>query len=258
MQKKGFIAVLLSIILFLAIGVLGVANVFRIDGVSLISNTISSTAQVEAAQLQEELNNKYIRQNALFVDQSEADAILQKFPYFRITSFRKEFPNRLVVEVKEDEEMFAIETSSGYKILSADGILLGNNKSTSENRTGSPNILVKGLALEGELGKVVSGNGQIDGFVCIVRAMAAADGMGGSLRSNVLEIEVAQSPMPQQMTLKMKEGVTAYVYDFDEDSVQKAILVVQTYLGLQDSQKVTGKILVGKTVDGLSAEYFAN
>ena len=108
MQKKGFMTILLSVILFLAIGVLGVANVFRIDSVSLVSNTISATAKTEAAQLQANLNIEYIGQNTLFVDQSKANEVLEDFPYFRITSFKKEFPNRLVIEVKEDEEMLPI------------------------------------------------------------------------------------------------------------------------------------------------------
>ena len=255
MQKKKFVTILLSVMMFLAIAVLGFANVFRIDSVSLVSTTISSQAEDEAEQLQSELNICYIGQNTLFADQSAANEAIVNFPYFRITAFRKEFPNRLVIEVQEDEEMFAVETGTDYYVLGGDGMMLGR-RNTLENRSGNyPNIRVVGLTLEYNVGHVVTGNSLVDGFVSIVKTMASVQGMGGNLRSNVAEITIANS---REMRIQMKEGVLVRVYNFDENPQAKAELLVNKYLGLQDFQKVTGTIQVGDTVNGLVAEYYAN
>ena len=73
MQKKKFVTILLSVVLFIAIAVLGVANVYRVDSVSLVASTISAEAKEEAKELQKRLNEIYMGGNTLFVDEKAAE-----------------------------------------------------------------------------------------------------------------------------------------------------------------------------------------
>lgn len=256
MQKKKFVTILLSVVLFIAIAVLGVANVYRVDSVSLVASTISAEAKEEAKELQKRLNEIYMGGNTLFVDEKAAEVVLDDFPYFRITAFQRQFPNHLVVEAKEDEEVFAVRDGDGYYILGLDGIVLGH-RNTIENRSdGIPNVLVTGVTTGGQSGGKATGGAAVDGFVTIGKTMASIEGMGGGIRSNVLEIEIA--PLASDTTcmiIRMKEGVTAYVYDYETDSVEKATKLTNLYLSLSDQQKLTGKITVTWTVNGITALY---
>ena len=75
---------------------------------------------LNSALLKKQLEEAYHGENALFATSVFAEEIVAKFPYFRITSFEKAYPNRIVVEVTEDAEIFALptgETDDSYYIL---------------------------------------------------------------------------------------------------------------------------------------------
>ncbi len=244
MQKKKIITIVLSVVLLIAIAVLGVANVYRVDTVTLVPSTISEEAEEEAVQLQERLEKAYAGSNTLFVDDDAAQSVLEDFPYFRITDFRKEFPNRIVIEASEDEEMFAakVEGAEEYYVLGKDGILLGK-RNTPDGRSGN-NILVTGLTLSGEIGKVASGDTLTDAFVQIIRAMTSVEGLGGTLRNNVTRIRLGDIPgLGETMQITWREGVVAYIVEYEKNSAENAKKVVEKYLQLSDAQKVTGALV---------------
>ena len=254
MQKKKWITIILSVVLFISIGILGVANVYRVDYVSLQKATISDEAEEEITRLQKRLEDVYKGGNTLFVDQGAADIVLDDFPYLRITGFRKDFPNRIVIDIQEDEEMFAVKMGAGdYAILSADGVYL-SRRATVEGRSGDqPNIVVTGLTIDGAFGRVISGGDLSAGFVATVKAMAAVEGMGGTLRGNVVEIDVsvpASSDGVTLMTLKMREGLTGRIYSFGERSAEKAKTFINAYMQLEDNQKSSGYIMVEELLSG--------
>ncbi len=243
MQKKKIITIVLSVVLLIAIAVLGVANVYRVDTVTLVPSTISEEAEEEAVQLQERLEKAYAGSNTLFVDDDAAQSVLEDFPYFRITDFRKEFPNRIVIEASEDEEMFAakVEGVEEYYVLGKDGILLGK-RNTPDGRSGN-NILVTGLTLSGEIGKVASGGALTDAFVQIIRAMTSVEGLGGTLRNNVTRIRLGDIAGQETMQITWREGVVAYIVEYEKNSAENAKKVVEKYLQLSDAQKVTGALV---------------
>ena len=103
MRKTKIVTIVLSVVLFLSIAVLGVANVFRVQSVELKVSSISSKAEDDIKALQEELNTAYVGSggsNLLFVDRSVADYVVNqdKYSYFRITAFNKVFPNHIEIE----------------------------------------------------------------------------------------------------------------------------------------------------------------
>ena len=98
MKKKTVLTVILTALIVLSAAVLGVANVFRVDGVVVNAPMVSDAAKAEAEALQEELAMVYQGENTLFANEAKAEEVFAKYPYFRLTSFEKEFPNILVIE----------------------------------------------------------------------------------------------------------------------------------------------------------------
>ncbi|MBR2903827.1 MAG: hypothetical protein IKC37_04185 [Clostridia bacterium] len=261
MRKTKIVTIVLSVVLFLSIAVLGVANVFRVQSVELKVSSISSKAEDDIKALQEELNTAYVGSggsNLLFVDRSVADYVVNqdKYSYFRITAFNKVFPNHIEIEVKEDEEMFTLQVQEQSYFLGIDGVYLGQvARGDTDN-----NVKVTGLSAPTSLGQVIGGGEKEDGFVSVVKAMATVDGMGGTLRGNVSSIAITSSDAVSgrlDMTITMKEGVVGTIYNFHQNSVEKATLFIEKYLSLEDDEKVTGIIIVATDIHGdLLADWF--
>ena len=70
----------------------------------------------------------------------------------------KEYPNKIVVTVSEDAEVYAVETENEeYYILSGEGVLLETRASKFNRWDGFENVLLKGLTLQNANG-VVTGD----------------------------------------------------------------------------------------------------
>ena len=126
MKAKKTLVIILTIVLFLSCAVLGFSSVFRIDSVQVNPVTISTEAKEEANQIQALLLEAYKADSTFTADDKKARDIVNDFPYFRFVSFQKSYPNRIVVEIVEDAEVYAVENvNGGFYILNADGTVLG-------------------------------------------------------------------------------------------------------------------------------------
>ena len=118
MRIRNVVAVILTAIVFLSAAALGVSNVYRVDAVTLDVSVISDAAREEADALQKNLLGRYEKDSIFFASEREAEEEFAAFPYFRMVSFRKEYPNRLVISASEDAEVFAAAREDGsYYIL---------------------------------------------------------------------------------------------------------------------------------------------
>ena len=59
MQKKTVLVIILTALIFLSAGVLGVSTVYRVNEVTVRAATLSSEAETEAEQLKEKLQQAY-------------------------------------------------------------------------------------------------------------------------------------------------------------------------------------------------------
>ena len=80
---KKFLVILLTALMFFATVFIGVANVYRVGGVTLELNTVSAAAKEEAKGIRQELQDAYAGSSTLFANDSVALAIVEKYPYFR-------------------------------------------------------------------------------------------------------------------------------------------------------------------------------
>ena len=260
MHKRSIITILLTILVFSAAVVLGVSSVYRVNAVTLEVSVISEVAEEEADSLQKKLLSRYQSESIFFVSKRAAEEEFAAFPYFRMVSFRKEYPNRLVISASEDAEVFAAAREDGsYYILGGDGTILGIREDSSNRSDGGANVVVTGLSASGEKGEVLGGDGCIPALLSFCRA---ADSVLNGLRSNVVSVEVVRptsSSEDMYFCLSMREGVKIYVHNPENLTAAKAERALGFYLGtlpdrpeesgdrqewMTDAKRLGGRIIV--------------
>ena len=154
---KKIVTILLTVALFVTATALGVNSVYRVDTLDLNIRFVSEDAKMEAESLRAELVDLYEKESVFTVKQTDAESVFANYPYFRMTGFKKEYPNKLVIEATEDAEVFSVEKDGEYFVLALDGTVLSIRK-TAENRSdGKPNVTIKGMEISGGKGEFCVG-----------------------------------------------------------------------------------------------------
>lgn len=252
MTKKNLLIILLTALVFLSAAVLGVATVYRVNEVTVYAPVVSDEAEAEAEAFKDRLLQAYDKQSTLFLNREEADEIVADFPYLRIVSFKKSYPNRLVVEVREDAEVYAVPVpnkAGAYYILNADGVVLGEREDPTNRSTGGHNVILQGtqetpLAVTGTKGQTLSGDEALD--VLFAFAKKVSEQLGG-IQRNVLSIEVVRPASAVEETLfklATEEGVVLYVRNPAHRTEEKAVRLIEEYAKLGDREKTSGVLLL--------------
>jgi len=257
MQKKKFWVIFLTFIVFLAGAILGVSNVYRVDDVVVKIDYVSDASAPEAQQLTKRLEKAYKGQSTLFVENGEAKKILKEFPYFRMTSFATKQPNKVIVKVVEDEEVYALQKADGsYYILGVNGVVLGE-RATSVNRSdGGENVRLTGFSATGVKGEKLTGKG----VECTLSFLNLLSEKFGGIRNNVVQAEW-QSPASNATFLRLQtvEGVKLVIENPDVLLTEKAERLAAYYLSLADGERLTGEVWVAGVADGeILVEYVKN
>lgn len=252
MKKKTIVTIVLSVLMFLAAGALGVANVFRVDYVTVEASMASEVAEEEAEALQKKLTEAYKGENLLFVSRGIADGVFAEFPYFRITGIRKDFPNRLVIEAAEDAEVYAVASDKGgHAVLSGNGTVLGIREDTKNRVDGGENVLLYGVTATGAQGEF-AGDGALRYMISLCKTV---DEVLGGIRSNVVSVTKEGSGNVERFILQMREGVKIYVIKPSALTEEKARKLTEAYLSLGVAQRLSGCIVAtGDT--SVVTEYF--
>ncbi len=241
-MRKKTIVIILTVLVFVAAAVLGTATVFRVRSVEIKAAVISNAATEEVKDLQQRLTDAYEKDSTFFVDNKKAKRITEEFPYFRITGFEKSYPDKVILYIAEEAEVFAVKKadSDEYYIVGADGMILAVRASMENRLDGQPNILVdgEGLCVTGQKGEKLVGGDKITGMIAFCNVMA--EGLNG-LRDNVVGITLADYGPDCLIT---REGVKIYVGDSHIATAEKAEAVLEKYLSLTDAQRMKGSIKV--------------
>lgn len=254
MHKK-LTVILLTVLVFLSAALVGISSVFRIEDVSLTASVVTDAAKAEAEELQTRLRAAYDKQISFFADEEEAEEILSDFPYFRMISFTKSYPDKIVIVVKEDAEVYAVscEGAEGqYYILGADGTVLGIRDSYVNRLDGAANVLLKGLTVAGTRG------GKLSGDDCLTTMLAVCEKMSSlpiELRRNVVSVEVFARNPEIIFKVTMREGVVVYIGNPKTMTEEKTEAAITKYLSLTDAQKLTGRIAVSDKEGQLIVAY---
>lgn len=237
---KKTITILLTALLFCAFSALGVDSVFRVDEVALEINAVSEEAQVEATSLKEELLSVYKRNSIFSAKASDAEEVFADFPYFRLTDFSKAYPNKLVVEVTEDAEVFALQSEDEYFILGLDGTILSKRANPNNRSDGQENVLLEGLIAIGEKGNICQ-DGNLQKALPLLNVLS---NRFNGLRSNLTKIVYTKSGSIEIYTFYMREGLKIDVSRMDEFTVEKGEAIADKYLSMSDAERLSGWLVV--------------
>ncbi len=251
--KKRVLTIVLTATVFLAAAVMGIATVFRVDSVAVEFSMSSSVAQREAESLRGKLYEAYDGKSIFTADEKEAESLLVDCAYFRMTEFRKEYPNQIVVKFVEDKETYAVKTGEEYYILNAEGLVIEKRATFFNRLDGDSNVLVEGFTLSGVRGETLGGDSRFAELFAFCRAL---DSELGGIRKNVLKIEVVTSAPEPLYRITAREGVKLYVDKPSELTAEKAKSAVNAYLSLSDEQRMVGCISV-YGIDGVATSSYS-
>ncbi|MBO5736382.1 MAG: hypothetical protein J6S04_01110 [Clostridia bacterium] len=255
-MRKRLWTILLTVFVFLSGTALGLSTVYRVDTVTVNVNYVTEAAKVEGAVLQERLQEAYEGASTLFVKQKNAEDVLKEYPYFRITGFEKSYPKRLVIDVTENAEVYAIEKTAGqeYYILSADGVVLDVRNTHVNLLNGEENVILKGLLVAVEKGK------QPTGDVCFASVLSVCQELSSQLngiRCNVVAVDLIRRSPEMVLTVTMREGVKLYISNPGELVKEKVEVALSEYSALSDAEKTGGRILLFENAGKIYADYSA-
>ena len=257
MNKKIWVYIL-SAIFFVSMAVLGVSTVYRVDTVTVNAIVVSDVAKKDAEELQYRLSEVYERNSIFFVDDEPTKEIMTGFSHFRLISFRKVYPNRLVVEVKEDTELFAVPVMDGsgnYYILGPDGLVLGVRDSYVNRLDGANNLLLTGLSVTGEKDGALIGDEYLS--TLIEFCQKASEVLGG-IRCNVISVEVIRMTTSVEETvfrINTREGVRIYIGYPKSNTEEKAQVAFEKYLSLSPEKRIKGRIAVSDKLGEVIVSY---
>ena len=217
-MRKKTVVILLTALLFIAIAVLGVSTVFRVRSAKVDAEVISQAATEEVEELQKRLQAAYDKDSTFRVNDKKAKEILEDFPYFRMTGFSKSYPDKIVVKVTEDAEVFAME------------------KADSE--------------VSGDKGEKINGGDNVNAMLDVCALMA--EELNG-LRDNVVSIQVAK--YAPEFCIVMREGVKIYIGEPAVMTREKAAAAIEKYLSLTDAQRMKGRIAVAANGEEIRVDY---
>lgn len=246
---KKIITIVLTVLVFLSAVFIGVSNVYRVDGVTVVAKTYSDEAKTEATQMQKELQEAYKGESVLFAKEDLALTVLEKYPYFRLTKFEKRYPDVLCIEATEDAEVFAAQTQNGYYILAQDGTILDIRDDSNNRADGEENVVITGGNPVGEIGDKVSGAG----FNELLKMCVIMSEKLNGVRSNIANIVFDNVEEGGRIFLCMREGVRINVVHAHLLTEEKARLFTEKYLALNDEERLTGFIHATESMDGTSA-----
>lgn len=254
-MRKKWLVILLSVALFVGTAVLGVSATFRVNAVTLQVSEISQSAQEEAEELLQRLEEVYLDESIFSVKESDADDVLAEFPYFRITSFRCSYPNRVVVGIAEGEEVFAVEGANEqgeYYILNGEGTVLGVRADAANRLDGSRNVVLKKYTGVGGKGERLSGDVAISPTIAFCSVLSQK--LNG-IRGNVCFVEVIARTNTETedgvvLMLQMQEDVKLYVYAAERATQEKAERAIEYYLTMDVSNRMSGGLMVYENGEG--------
>lgn len=257
-MAKKITVILLTIVLFFSAVTLGVSTVFRVSTVTVDASMVSSVAETEAKEIRRRLEQAYAKESTLFLDDGAAEEIIQEFPYFRITSFEKAYPNRILVKISEDAEVYAVpyalerDGKDGYYLLNAQGEILGWREDYANRFDKEGNVLIKGFSVTPVDGKTLGGD---DYYLSSLALLQKTDGLLGGIRRNIISAELMQKTPQAILRLQTREGVELCIVNPEILTAEKAERAVNAYMSLSDEKRLTGCIMVLDSVNGVVDDY---
>ena len=253
-MRKKFWTILLTAFVFLSGSALGISTVYRVENVTVNVQYVTADAKAEGERLQAKLEEAYQGNSTFFAKQKTAEEVLTANPYFRLTSFEKSYPKRLVIDLVEKAEIYAVEKTAGeeYYLLSSDGVVLDIRNGYKNPSNGEEPVLLKGLTATAEIGKIPTGDGYLTDMLALCDEFSTQ--LNG-IRSNVVSVELIRREPEIVLSVTMREGVRIYLINPGAQTAEKVACALTKYFALSDAEKMSGRILLIENSGEIYADY---
>ncbi len=250
---KKIVTILLTLVLFLTATVLGVTSVYRVEKLDLNIRFVSEDAKAEAESLRLELIKLYEKESAFTVEAETAENTFVNYPYFRMTNFKIEYPNKLVIEAIEDAEVFSVKNGEEYYILGLDGTVLSVRETPQNRSDKKDNVAIEGMEVAGVKGQRCIGE-KINGILPLLKELSLRF---NGLRSNLVSVEYQLlGGTIEQYNLLTREGVVIRVRQAKEFVEEKAEKIANVYTSLKDDERLKGSIYAASGDGNTTVVYY--
>ena len=231
----------LVIMIAVAFGVAVVASCILLFSVKKVSADFSVYGDSEAVAIQRELD-AFKGKSILFLNTSDVYAVCDNYPYYEITSVKKEYPNVLSVSVRKRVEKFRLITENGTFVLDGNGVVL-NNTGDTEVSVGIIDLNVGSLEITGSTAgkKIVTSD---DALFYSVIETAQALNLNDVVKSVCVdEFSIGETQFKRGALFDTYTGVRIVVMKVDENGSAKIEKAFEKYESVTDYEKTAHHIL---------------
>ena len=239
MKYKGIFTIFIALV-FSIITVLTVFSVFKIKKVDVSYEAFESgfnTVDGVDAEL-----DQFVGKNLLFFDVDKVSDELKEYTRFEIVSIEKDFPNTLVVRIKERRERFFVENLGKNYVVSSDGFVLEEVVNVPQglielksNQTLSGNKFEFVSVKVGEYLQTTDSDA-LNATLEIVNT----EGVSGILTS----VEVFSAFATNHLIMDTATEVNVEIVNFKNRGADKAQALINQYANINDYLKANSKIYV--------------
>ena len=238
--KKSLI-IMVAITFLLAIA----ASLVMLFSVKKVQAEFSVYGESKAQEIQKELD-AFKGKNLVFLKLADVMEVCEKFPYYEITSAKKEYPNVIKITVEKRAEVFKIENADKAYVLDKDGIVLNDEGKTEFPR----NVLSVDIGVlsvvDGTVGAKIKTSDD-DLFYSVLSSSQSL-----KLNDIVKNAEISKSEYGdfRDAIFKTYTGVEITVWDVDDDGENKIKAAFNCYENESDYKKTAYYINAYKKTDG--------
>ncbi len=235
-MKYKKLLVLITCLLFVTVAVFCFASAFKVTDIDLHVTTVQGSSE-DVKDACAKYLSQYENKNLTFVKKDKIERDLSSLSgYIEVVSVKKEFPNKISVNVREKAENLVIYNGENYYSLDLDFCVLAKKQGVENNLKNGNNLLIKldysDYLSDVEVGKPLK---IYDGKLLEMMKASApiVNNFKGSL-SFVSFTAKTEGHDSKTITLNMKEGCTFKILKADVETELKLNATYEFYLALEN------------------------
>lgn len=251
---------MLSVLIFIVLIVILSSTIFCLKNVELnfYSNTINLTNK---QQIIESGNFKY-NQSIFFVNKQKYITTLERNnPYLKVVNIETLFPNKLVINATERNELFVVKTYENntfknYAFLDDELKLLSTSSTYTNSNLNPIYLTIENLNISsktaGETLEVPKSEEKY--LLKLANELLAYENNVLFLKANFQEINF-NFESKNNLRIKMRSGVEILLKEYNNRFEEKFVLALSYYNSCNEAQKQSGRITVFENNDGIIQGY---
>ena len=247
MKTKRIISLIIAIFFVFAT----FASCYFIFSIKKMQCKVISDGEISSHLIQEDLD-EYLGKSILFFDLENVENVIKNYPYFKLNSVYKKYPNIIQIEIEQRKEVYHILHSDNlYYLLDQTGFVIDALTSVEFE---SSNLNTIELSYKNDesfalaIGKKVSVS-QIQLFNSVLEMTKSID-----LTDCVYKIEVNAHSQFKDVVFFTRSGVKIEITSADILGLQKLDVAMQSYHNAKDYYKTFDTIKVFILVDDNSIQ----